>query len=203
MLINFSTIANLIPKDGRLILSLSKKMVKNEETEEVKEISIVFAQHFKGKEEDGDFSPIILSGSIDELNDMFESAVTEISQDQTKLAELKARPAASKVDAKKKQLSNAIAKASKTASPAVKKEEAKKEESKKEPEKEAAKKPTPVNMFDLFAQKPAKTSKEALKPEEKPASLPETEPAPSIPEDSSVEEVIITEDKDLAAGGAI
>ncbi len=146
MLIDFSTITNIIPKDGRLIMTFTKKMTEKTETEEekVNEINVVFAQLFKDKENDNDFSPVIISGTIDELNEGFESMVTDIGQDQEKLAQLKASPV-SRVAAKKKQLSSAIQKASKTAAPANKNEDGKKEEPKKKPE------PPKPQMVDLFA----------------------------------------------------
>ena len=195
MLIDFSTINQLIPKDGRLILTFSKKMIKAEnetEEEKVKEINVVFAQLFKGKENDNDFSPIIITGSIDELNESFESMVTDIGQDQEKLARLKALPIKTKIDTKKKQLSSAIQKASKTAAPADKNNEGgKKDEPKKEAVKEAPKKP---QMVDLFA------------------SLQATPPPPSVavvnpPPESPFEELTVVEpeeqgQEEAGTGGA-
>jgi len=189
MLIDFSTISQLIPKDGRLILTFTKKVGKAEdetEKEQIKEMNVVFAQQFKGKENDNDFAPIIISGTVEELNLSFESMATEIGRGQTKLAELKALPAVRRVDAKKKQISEAIKKTEKATTPAGKKDEPKKEPAKEEPKK--------PQMVDLFA---------SLRPKD------ETPPPATLtvnpPSEPSVEEVTVDEEgtgEEVGEGGA-
>ena len=70
----------------------------------------MFAQQFTGKENDNDFSPLIITGTIAELTESFEDAVTDIARDQTTLAALKATATTTKVGQKKKQLAEAIQK---------------------------------------------------------------------------------------------
>ncbi len=120
---------------------------------------MVFAQQFKGKENDNDFSPIIITGGVAELSESFESTIADIARDQKKLAELKTTTTG-RVDQKKKQLSDAIQKHTKTAEP--KKEGEQKEEKKPEAKEE---KPKPV-MADLFSMSPARPA----------APVPATEP---------------------------
>ena len=90
MMIDFSKIVELVPDGGRLILTFTAKADKKQNGDEAtKEVSVVFAQQFKGKENDNDFSPIIITGGIAELSDSFESTIADIARDQKKLAELK------------------------------------------------------------------------------------------------------------------
>ena len=107
---------------------------------------VVFAQQFTGKENDSDFSPLIITGTIAELTESFEATVTDIARDQTTLAALKATATTTKVSQKKKQLADAIQKHTKE----QKKEPA--EEKKIEAKEE---KPKP-SMTDLFSMSPAK-----------------------------------------------
>jgi hypothetical protein len=148
MLIDFTKIVGLIPDEGRLVLTFASKAGTKENKSEGTELSIVVAQHFKGRENDNDFSPLIITGSIPELTESFEATITDIARDQTTLAALKATATTTKVGQKKKQLAEAIQKHTK-------------DSQKKEPEKEEKKietreeKPKP-SMTDLFSMSPAK-----------------------------------------------
>ena len=105
MMIDFSKIVELVPDGGRLILAFTAKADKKQSGDEgTKEVSVVFAQQFKGKENDNDFSPIIITGGVAELTDSFESTIADIARDQKKLAELKTTTTG-KVDQKKKRTS--------------------------------------------------------------------------------------------------
>ncbi len=148
-MIDFSKIVGLVPDGGRLILTFTTKADKKTGDEETKEVSVVFAQQFKGKENDNDFSPIIITGGVAELTDSFESTIADIARDQKRLAELKTTTTG-RVDQKKKQLSDAIQKHTKAADP--KKEGEQKEEKKADTKDE---KPKPV-MADLFSMSPAR-----------------------------------------------
>jgi hypothetical protein len=149
MMIDFSKIVELVPDGGRLILTFTVKADKKNGDEGTKEVSVVFAQQFKGKENDNDFSPIIISGGVAELTDSFESTIADIARGQKRLAELKTTTTG-RVDQKKKQLSDAIQKHTKAADP--KKEGEQKEEKKVESKEE---KPKPA-MADLFSMSPAR-----------------------------------------------
>ncbi len=150
MMIDFSKIVELVPDGGRLILTFTARADKKQNGDGgTKEISIVFAQQFKGKENDNDFSPIIVTGGVAELTDSFESTIADIARDQKRLAELKTTTTG-RVDQKKKQLSDAIQKHTKAADP--KKEGEQKEEKKVEAKDE---KPKPA-MADLFSMSPAR-----------------------------------------------
>ncbi len=154
-MIDFSKIAALIPEEGRLVLSFSAKAdTKDNGDAGTKQLSIVFAQQFAGKEHDSDFSPLIVTGTVAELTESFETAVTEIARDQTRLAALKATPATTKVSQKKKQLADAIQKQTRD----HKKEP--EEEKKAEVREEKAKPP----MTDLFSMAPASTAGENAEP---------------------------------------
>ncbi len=153
MMIDFSKIVELVPDGGRLILTFTARADKKQNGDEgVKEVSVVFAQQFKGKENDNDFSPIIITGGVAELSESFESTIADIARDQKRLAELKTTTTG-RVDQKKKQLSDAIQKHTK----AVDKSDPKKEGEHKEERKIEAKeeKPKPV-MTDLFSMSPAR-----------------------------------------------
>ena len=147
-MIDFSKIAALIPEEGRLVLTFSRKAAKENGDLGTKErtIMVVFAQQFAGKENDSDFSPLIITGSIAELTESFEATVTDIARDQTTLAALKATATTTKVSQKKKQLADAIQKHSKDQKKEP--EQGKKVEAKEE-------KPKP-SMTDLFSMSPAK-----------------------------------------------
>jgi hypothetical protein len=150
MMIDFSKIVELVPEGGRLVLTFTAKADKKQNGEEgPKIVSVVFAQQFKGKETDNDFSPIIITGNAINLTDSFESTIADIARDQKRLAELKTTTTG-RVDQKKKQLSDAIQKHAKAADP--KKEGEQKEEKKPETKDE---KPKPV-MADLFSMSPAR-----------------------------------------------
>ena len=103
MLIDFTKIVGLIPDEGRLVLTFTSKG-KKESEQNAQEVHVVFAQQFTGKENDNDFSPLIITGTIAELTESFEDAVTDIARDQTTLAALKATATTTKVGQKKKQL---------------------------------------------------------------------------------------------------
>ena len=134
MMIDFSKIVEIVPDGGRLILTFTAKADKKQNGDEgTKEVSVVFAQQFKGKENDNDFSPIIITGGVAELSESFEPTIADIARDQ-----------------KKKQLSDAIQKHTKAAEP--KKEGEQREEKKPEVKEE---KPKPV-MADLFSMSPAR-----------------------------------------------
>lgn len=153
MMIDFSKIVELVPDGGRLVLTFTTKTNKTKNGDEpAKEISVVFAQQFKGKENDNDFSPIIVTGDIAELSRSFESTVADIAHDQKRLAELKATTI-SRVDQKKKQLSDAIQKHTKTPDKSDPKNGGEQREEKKANLKEE--KPKPY-MSDLFSMSPAR-----------------------------------------------
>jgi hypothetical protein len=155
MLIDFSKIVGLIPDEGRLVLTFTSKG-KKESEENAQEVHVVFAQQFTGKENDNDFSPLIITGSIAELTESFEDAVTEIARDQTTLAALKATATTIKVGQKKKKLAEAIQKHTKDSQ----KKEPEKEEKKVETKEE---KPKP-SMTDLFSMSPASPAKTDVQP---------------------------------------
>jgi len=151
MMIDFSKMVELVPDGGRLVLTFTAKADRKQNGDEgPKIVSVVFAQQFKGKENDNDFSPIIITGGVAELTDSFEPTIADIARDQKKLAELKTTTTG-RVDQKKKQLS---------AEPKKKGEQ--KEEKKPEAKEE---KPKPV-MADLFSMSPARPA----------APVPATEP---------------------------
>ncbi len=151
-MIDFSKIVELVPDGGRLVLTFTTKTNKRQNGDEMaKEISIVFAQQFKGKEDDNDFSPIIVAGNIAELNQSFESTVIDIAHDQKRLAELKVTTI-SRVNQKKKQLSDAIQKHTKTPDKSDPKNGG---EQKEEKTAELKDKPKPY-MSDLFSMSPAR-----------------------------------------------
>jgi len=159
-MIDFSKIAALIPEEGRLVLTFSTKVGTKENGDKgtkERSIVVVFAQQFAGKENDNDFSPLIITGTIAELTEAFEATVTDIARDQTTLAALKATATTNKVGQKKKQLADAIQKHTK--------------DQKKEPEKEEKKvetreeKPKP-SMTDLFSMTPAKADVQPAAPTE-------------------------------------
>jgi hypothetical protein len=152
MMIDFSKIVELVPDGGRLILTFTARAGKKNGDEGTKEISVVFAQQFKGKENDNDFSPIIITGGVAELSESFESTVADIARDQKKLAELKTTTTG-RIDQKKKQLSDAIQKHTKAADKSDPKKEGEQKEEKKPEVKEE--KPKPV-MADLFSMAPAR-----------------------------------------------
>lgn len=154
MLIDFTKIVGLIPDEGRLVLTFTSKG-KKESEENAQEVHVVFAQQFTGKENDNDFSPLIITGSIAELTESFEDAVTEIARDQTTLAALKVTATTTKVGQKKKQLAEAIQKHTKD-----QKKEPEKEEKKVETKEE---KPKP-SMTDLFSMSPASPAKTDVQP---------------------------------------
>jgi hypothetical protein len=162
-MIDFSKIVALIPEEGRLVLTFSTKAGTKENGDAgTKELAIVFAQQFTGKENDNDFSPLIITGTIAELTESFETAVTDIARDQTTLAALKAAATTTKVGQKKKQLAEAIQKHTK--------------DQKKEPEEEKKvetkeEKPKP-SMTDLFSMSPAKAD---MQPPAQTESFEETE----------------------------
>ncbi|MGD0232008.1 MAG: hypothetical protein ABSC19_16910 [Syntrophorhabdales bacterium] len=153
MMIDFSQIVELVPDGGRLILTFTAKADKRQDGDKgTKEVSVVFAQQFKGKENDNDFSPIIITGGVAELSDSFESTIADIARDQKKLAELKTTTTG-RVDQKKKQLSDAIQKHTKSVDKSDTKKEGEQKEEKKVEVKEE--KPKPV-MADLFSMSPAR-----------------------------------------------
>ncbi|MGD0238444.1 MAG: hypothetical protein ABSC55_28395 [Syntrophorhabdales bacterium] len=146
-MIDFSKIAALIPEGGRLVLTFSTKAGTKENGDTgTKELAVVFAQQFTGKENDSDFSPLIITGTIAELTESFETTITDIGRDQTTLAALKATATTTKVSQKKKQLAEAIQKHTKDQKKNP--EEEKKVEAREE-------KPKP-SMTDLFSMSPAK-----------------------------------------------
>jgi hypothetical protein len=152
MMIDFSKIVDLVPDGGRLILTFTARADKKQNGDEgTKEVSVVFAQQFKGKENDNDFSPLIITGGVAELSESFESTIADIARDQKKLAELKTTTTG-RVDQKKKQLSDAIQKHTKAADRSDPKKEGEQKEEKKADAKEE--KPKPV-MTDLFSMAPA------------------------------------------------
>ncbi|OPY67780.1 MAG: hypothetical protein A4E57_02099 [Syntrophorhabdaceae bacterium PtaU1.Bin034] len=175
MMIDFSKIVELVPDGGRLVLTFTAKAGKNQNGDDTaREVSVVFAQQFKGKENDNDFSPIIITGGVDELSESFETTITDIARDQKKLADLKTT-AIGRIDQKKKQLSAAIQKHTKAADKSdLKKDGEQKEEKKPEAKEE---KPKPV-MADLFSMSPAKPAT----PETPPATLPTPEPDTGTPD---------------------
>ena len=131
MMIDFSKIVELVPDGGRLILTFTAKADKKQNGDEgTKEVAVVFAQQFKGKENDNDFSPIIITGGVAELSESFESTIADIARDQKKLAELKTTTTG-RVDQKKKQLSDAIQKHTKAADKSDPKKEGEQKEEKK------------------------------------------------------------------------
>jgi hypothetical protein len=152
MMIDFSKIVELVPDGGRLILTFTARTDKKNGDEGAKEVSVVFAQQFKGKENDNDFSPIIIAGGVAELSESFESTIADIARDQKRLAELKTMTIG-RVDQKKKQLSDAIQKHTKAADKADSKKEGEQKEEKKTETKEE--KPKAV-MADLFSMSPAR-----------------------------------------------
>ncbi|MGD0233599.1 MAG: hypothetical protein ABSC55_03570 [Syntrophorhabdales bacterium] len=154
MLIDFTKIVGLIPDEGRLVLTFTSKGMKESKSEGT-ELSIVVAQHFKGKENDNDFSPLIITGTIPELTESFEATITDIARDQTTLAALKATATTTKVGQKKKQLAEAIQKHT-----ADQKKEPEKAEKKVETREE---KPKP-SMTDLFSMSPASPAKKDEQP---------------------------------------
>ena len=151
MMIDFSKIVELVPDGGRLVLTFTVRVDKTNGGEGTKEVSVVFAQQFKNRENDNDFSPIIITGSVAELSASFESNIADIARDQKRLAELKTTTI-SRVDQKKKQLSDAIQKHTKAADKSDPKKEGEQKEEKKVEAKEE--KPKPV-MPDLFSMAPA------------------------------------------------
>ena len=152
MMIDFSKIVELVPDGGRLILTFTARADKKNGDEGTKEVSVVFAQQFKGKENDNDFSPIIITGGVTELSESFESTIAEIARDQKRLAELKTTTTG-RVDQKKKQLSDAIQKHTKAADKFDQKREGDQKEEKKPEAKEEKPKPA---MADLFSMSPAR-----------------------------------------------
>ena len=167
-MIDFSKIAALIPEEGRLVLTFSTKAAtKENEDKGTKErsIAVVFAQQFTGKENDADFSPLIITGTIVDLAESFEATVTDIARDQTTLAALKATATTAKVSQKKKQLADAIQKHTKDQKKGS--EEEKKVETKEE-------KPKP-SMTDLFSMSLASTAKESAETAVERKPLEETE----------------------------
>jgi len=167
MMIDFSKIVELVPDGGRLILTFTARAdMKQNGNEGAKEVSVVFAQQFKGKENDNDFSPIIITGGVAELSESFESTIADIARDQKRLAELKTTTTG-RVDQKKKQLSDAIRKHTKAADKSDPKKEGEQKEEKKTEAKEE--KPKPV-MTDLFSMSPARPA-----PSEPAVAVPGTE----------------------------
>ncbi len=165
-MIDFSKIAVLIPEEGRLILTFSTKAGPKQNGDAgTKQLSVVFAQQFAGKENDNDFSPLIITGTVAELTESFEAAVTDIARDQTTLAALKATATTSRVSQKKKQLADAIQKHTKDQSKTP--QEEKKAETREE-------KPKP-SMTDLFSMTPANTTKENAETAVETEALTETE----------------------------
>ena len=159
MMIDFSKIVELVPDGGRLILTFTARADEKQNGDGTKEMSVVFAQQFKGKENDNDFSPIIITGGVAELSESFESTIADIAHDQKRLAELKTTTTG-KVDQKKKQLSDAIQKHAKAADKSDPKKEGEQKEEKKTEGKEEKtegkeEKPKPV-MTDLFSMSPAR-----------------------------------------------
>ncbi|WP_028895660.1 hypothetical protein [Syntrophorhabdus aromaticivorans] len=159
MMIDFSKIVELVPDGGRLVLTFTTKTNKTKNGDEpAKEISVVFAQQFKGKENDNDFSPIIVTGDIAELSRSFESTVADIAHDQKRLAELKATTI-SRVDQKKKQLSDAIQKHTKTPDKSDPKNGGEQREEKKANLKEEKPKPYMSDLFSMSPARPAASEK--------------------------------------------
>ena len=177
-MINFSKIVELVPDGGRLILTFTAKADKTQNGDEGgREVSVVFAQQFKGKENDNDFSPIIITGGVAELSESFESTIADIARDQKRLAELKATTT-TRVDQKKKQLSDAIQRHTKAVDKSDPKKDGEEKEKKTEPKEE---KPKPY-MSDLFSMAPARPA----------VSEPDTSGPASEPEvfDTSTEEEV-------------
>jgi hypothetical protein len=154
MMIDFSKIVELVPDGGRLILTFTAKADKKNGDEGTKEVSVVFAQQFKGKENDNDFSPIIITGGVAELSDSFESTIADIARDQKRLAELKTTTTG-RVDQKKKQLSDAIQKHTKAADKSDPKKEGEQKEEKKTEVKEEKPKPVMADLFSMSTARPA------------------------------------------------
>jgi hypothetical protein len=176
MMINFSKIVELVPDGGRLILTFTAKADKKQNGDEsAKEVSVLFAQQFKGKETDNDFSPIIITGGVAELSESFESTIADIARDQKRLAELKTTTT-TRVDQKKRQLSEAIQRHTKAVDKSDPKKDGEEKEKKTEPKEE---KPKPY-MSDLFSMSPARPA----------VSEPDTSEPASEPEvfDTSTEE---------------
>ncbi|OPY06078.1 MAG: hypothetical protein A4E61_00091 [Syntrophorhabdus sp. PtaB.Bin184] len=174
-MIDFSKIVELVPDGGRLILTFTAKAEKNQNGDDTaKGISVVFAQQFKGKETDNDFSPIIITGGVAELSNSFESTIADIARDQKKLAELKTTTTA-RVSQKKKQLSDAIKKHTTTGDKSDPKKDGEQKEEKKTEPKDV--KPKPF-MEDLFSMSPAKP----MTPETAVAVPPVTQTDTGIPD---------------------
>ena len=77
MMIDFSKIVELVPDGGRLILTFTARADRKQNGDEgTKEVSVVFAQQFKGKENDNDFSPIIITGGVAELSEVSRPSPT-------------------------------------------------------------------------------------------------------------------------------
>ena len=157
MMIDFSKIVELVPNGGRLVLTFTAKADKKDGDEGPKIVSVVFAQQFKGKENDNDFSPIIITGNAINLTDSFESTIADIARDQKRLAELKTTTTG-RIDQKKKQLSDAIQKHTKAADP----NKAGEQREEKKPEVKEVK-PKPV-MADLFSMSPARPAVPEIAP---------------------------------------
>ena len=155
MMIDFSKIVELVPDGGRLILTFTTRANKKQNGDEgTKEVSVVFAQQFKGKENDNDFSPIIITGDIAELTDSFESTIADIARDQERLAELKTTTTG-RVDQKKRQLSDAIQKHTKAADKSDPKKEGEQKEEKRAEAKEEKPKPAAADLFSMSPSPPA------------------------------------------------
>ena len=179
MMIDFSKIVELVPDGGRLVLTFTTKTNKRQNGDEMaKEISIVFAQQFKGKENDNDFSPIIVTGDIAELSRSFESTVTDIACDQKRLAELKATTT-SRVDQKKKQLSDAIQKHTKTPDKSDPKNGGEQREEKKANLKEEKPKPYMSDLFSMSPARPEASEKAMLAAGSEPGAF-ESDAAPEV-----------------------
>jgi PRTRC genetic system protein E len=103
-MIDFTQLQEIIPKEGTLVLSFTKK-------DNI--ILVSFAPKIKGKDNSEEFAPLLLKGTVDELNADFAASVTDIAKKQELLAQLQATKTVTKAAAKKSgQLDKAIAKAS-------------------------------------------------------------------------------------------
>ena len=153
-----------------MILTFTARADKKQNGDEgTKEVSVVFAHQFKGKENDNDFSPIIITGGVADLSESFESTIADIARDQKRLAELKTT-STGRVDQKKKQLSDAIQKHTKAADKSDPKKEGEQKEERKTEAKEEKPKPYMTDLFSMSPARPA-TSETATA-----ASASESEP---------------------------
>ena len=210
-MINFAKIADMIPPDGRLVLTFSKVEGKSgkAEQEQTDVIRMVYAPQFKGKESDQDLAPIVLTGTIPDLTAVFDGTMGDLASDQMKLASLKTRQlpsASSRVADKRKTVTAAITKQEKAGG-------GQKDEKKQTPStttKEPVKPPKPEPpMIDLFSSsKPvepvqAKPVEKAVEVEEKPnQDMVTTEIDDDI--DDSIEEVDDNDyESEIATGGEL